>query len=122
MGYEIIKELAKQKGISLESIAKHANISYNSLSKIVRNTIKAPKYSTIRYIAEALDMSIDELSYTIGMTETPPNELQSAINITLDEQNIINQYRMLDSHGKEIIDFLLSKECDRCCGPHTNNK
>lgn len=113
MGYEIIKDIAKQKGISLNSIAEHANISYNSLSKIIRNTIKAPRYSTIRLIAEALNMSIDELSYAIGMTDTSPNNLHVSANITSDEQRLINQYRLLDEHGKELVQIIIDKECKR---------
>lgn len=114
MGYEVIKDIAKQKGISLDSIAEHANISYNSLSKIIRNTIKAPRYSTIKHIAEALNMSIDELSYAIGMTHISPEELHATINITSEEQKLIDQYRLLDKHGKELIQLVINKERDRC--------
>lgn len=113
MGYEIIKELAKQKGISLESIAEYANISYNSLSKIIRNTIKAPRYSTIKNIAEALNMSIDELSYAIGMTYTSPEELQIPANLTSEEQKIVDKFRLLDKHGQKIVKIVLNEEYNR---------
>lgn len=113
MGYEIIKELAKQRKMRLDDVAAHAGISYNSLSKIIRNTIKEPKYSTLSNIAEALGMTIDELNYAINPTVTPPHMLKAPVEITNQEQRIIEKYRLLDDHGRELVDTVLGMEVKR---------
>lgn len=77
MGYDAIKQIAKEKNISLEYVAKSAGITYNSLSQIMHNTIKEPQYTTILNIARALNISIDELAYRIdGFTHVDPSNYQ----------------------------------------------
>ena len=78
MDYGVIKTLAKEKGISLEKIAENADISYNSLSKIIRNTVAEPKYKTLTSIAHSLGLTADDLAILVGLsaptlTETPAN-------------------------------------------------
>jgi transcriptional regulator with XRE-family HTH domain len=113
MGYEVIKVLAKEKGKSLEYIANHAGITYNSLSKIIRNLVKAPKYATIMKISEALNMDINEFAYEIGMIDTLPKNLKSPKNITLSEHELIEKYRYISEHsseGKKVVDLLIEYE------------
>ncbi len=113
MGYEIIKKLAKEKGVSLDCIAQHAGITYNSLSKIIRNTIRTPKYSTLEKIAESLGMRIDELAYAMGMTNIPPDLLKAPFNITKEEEKLVKDYRMLDAQARNVIKIVLDNEIKR---------
>lgn len=122
MGYEIIKELAKQKKIRLDDVADHAGISYNSLSKIIRNTIKEPKYSTLSNIADALGMTIDELNFAINPTTTPPHMLKAPVEITNQEQQMIEKYRLLDEHGEELVNTVIDLEVKRSLSQRVKNE
>jgi transcriptional regulator with XRE-family HTH domain len=53
--------LRKQKGWSQEKLAQEAGISYNTLIKVERNGIKNPKIETVIKLADALNVSLDEL-------------------------------------------------------------
>ena len=53
--------LRKQKGWSQERLAQEAGISYNTLIKVERNGIKNPKIETVIKLADALNVSLDEL-------------------------------------------------------------
>jgi transcriptional regulator with XRE-family HTH domain len=53
--------LRKQKRWSQEKLAQEAGISYNTLIKLERNRIKNPKIETFIKLADALEVSLDEL-------------------------------------------------------------
>ena len=53
--------LRKQKGWSQERLAQEAGISYNTLIKLERSGIKNPKIETVIKLADALEVSLDEL-------------------------------------------------------------
>ncbi len=55
-----IKEIAKQKNITLKDISKNLNISYRSLQRYSAGT-REPNYKTIVDIANYLNVTVDEL-------------------------------------------------------------
>ena len=54
-------ELRKQKGWTQERLAIESGISYNTLIKLERNGIKNPKIETVIKLADALEVSLDDL-------------------------------------------------------------
>ncbi len=56
-----IKRIRKKSGFTLEKLARLANISNNTLVKIEMGMAKEPTITTIQKLADALDISIDEL-------------------------------------------------------------
>ena len=54
-------KIRKKKGWSQEKLAREANISYNTLIKIERNGIENPKIETVIKLADALNVTIDDL-------------------------------------------------------------
>jgi transcriptional regulator with XRE-family HTH domain len=56
-----IKRLRKKKGLTQEKLARMADIANNTLVKIEMGMAKEPTITTIRKIADALDVSIDEI-------------------------------------------------------------
>ena len=54
-------ELRKQNGWTQERLAIESGISYNTLIKLERNGIKNPKIETVIKLADALEVSLDEL-------------------------------------------------------------
>jgi len=61
MYLENLVALRKQKGWTQERLAQEASISYNTLIKLERNGIKNPKIETVVKLADALEVSLDEL-------------------------------------------------------------
>jgi len=58
---ENIKKARKKKGLTQEKLARLADISNNTLVKIEMGMAKEPTITTIAKIADALNVSIDEL-------------------------------------------------------------
>ncbi len=48
-------------GLTQQQLCHHANLSFSTLTKIERGAIKAPSIFTIQAIADALNVSLDEL-------------------------------------------------------------
>ncbi|MFC1658891.1 helix-turn-helix domain-containing protein [Candidatus Omnitrophota bacterium] len=56
-----IKKLRKKHGLSQEELAKKADITYSTLIKIESGANGNPTIKTLKKIADALDVSLDEL-------------------------------------------------------------
>jgi len=56
-----IRRLRRKKGLSQEKLARLADISNNTLVKIEMGMAKEPTITTVKKIAKALGVSIDEL-------------------------------------------------------------
>ena len=56
-----IKEFRKKHKVSQEELAKKAGITYSTLIKIESGVNENPTIKTMRKIADALDVSLDEL-------------------------------------------------------------
>lgn len=60
-------------GLTQQGLCQKANLSYSTLAKIERGAIKSPSIFTIENIAEALDITLDEL---LGRQPIKPAEKQ----------------------------------------------
>lgn len=58
---ENIRKLRTKKGLSQEKLARLADISTATLVKIEAGTAKEPTITTVTKIADALEVSIDDL-------------------------------------------------------------
>ncbi len=56
-----IKRLRQEKGISQDRLSKLADISLNTVVKIELNQSSNPTLETIKKLAKALNVSLDEL-------------------------------------------------------------
>lgn len=56
-----IKELRKKHKISQEELARKAGVTYSTLIKIESGVNDNPTIKTMKKIADALDISLDEL-------------------------------------------------------------
>lgn len=61
MNTERIKELMQSKDMSIYRLSKETGISDSSLGKILSGKVKDPRISTVKQIAKALDVKIDEI-------------------------------------------------------------
>ncbi len=63
-----LQQARQQAGLTQQELCQQAGLSYSTLAKIERGAIKAPSIFTIRSIAEALHISLDEL---VGLESAP---------------------------------------------------
>lgn len=58
---ENVKKLRKKKGMSQDKLAKRADVTLTNLVKIESGVNNNPTMKTLKKIADALDVSIDEI-------------------------------------------------------------
>ena len=58
---ENLKKYRKKKGISQDKLSKLADITYNTIIKIESGATYNPRVETLKNIADALGVSIDDL-------------------------------------------------------------
>lgn len=104
-----VKILKKQKGLTNDKLSAMTDIPLGTLSKILAGVTGDPKLSAAAAIADALNTSLDFLCN--GKADAPPS-----LSLSLNETILIKKYRALDEHGREICDFIISKEYDRIIG------
>ena len=56
-----LKSFRNKKGWSQEKLAREANISYHTVIKLEQRVIKNPRIETVIKLADALEVSLDEL-------------------------------------------------------------
>ena len=58
---EDIKRLRLKTGMSQDVLSKKANLSFHTISKIEAGSTPNPTIDTVKKIADALDVSLDDL-------------------------------------------------------------
>ena len=61
-----------------------------------------PQIETVKSIARALDCTLEDF-----------DDSPRVRTLSTDEYDLIQQYRLLDSAGQEVVRFLLTKELER---------
>lgn len=110
-----IKLLKSEKKITNDALSEMTGIPLGTLSKILAGISDSPKLSNIVAICDALDTSLE---YVVNGVPENTN------NFTLDrgEMRIIENYRALDQHGKELVTMVLDKEKERVArAPYTDH-
>ena len=101
-----IKQLKSQRKITNDMLSEMTGIPLGTLSKILAGFSESPKLANIVAICEALGCSLDYI-----ISGTPENHN----NYTLEEGEIrlIEHYRKLDTHGRELCALVVDKELQR---------
>jgi transcriptional regulator with XRE-family HTH domain len=58
---ENVRKARKKAGLSQDKLAREAGVAYNTVVKIESGENKNPTIETLRSIAKALDVSVDEI-------------------------------------------------------------
>lgn len=56
-----IKDLMKEKNMSIYRLSKETGISDSLLGKILNGKVENPRIQTVKHIAKALNVTIDEI-------------------------------------------------------------
>ena len=101
-----IKQIKSDKKITNDQLSDMTGIPLGTLAKILAGISDSPKLSNIVAICAALECSLDYI-----LTGIPEN----TNNYTLDEKEIalVENYRKLDKHSRELVAMVISKESER---------
>jgi transcriptional regulator with XRE-family HTH domain len=105
-GERLIK-VRKEHGYTREALAQSLKISKYTLRNYELGATE-PGHTFLKQISDFFHVSID---YLMGLTNEP--EILETFSLNASEQTIIKKYRDLDEHGREMVDFTLSKEYER---------
>ena len=101
-----IKKIKSAKKITNEQLSSMTGIPLGTLSKIMAEISDSPKFSNILSICDALDCSVNYI-----VTGEPDND--NNYKLETGEIRLIENYRQLDTHGRELVALVLNKETER---------
>ena len=103
---ERIKRVKNEKKITNDRLSELTGIPLGTLSKILAGISDSPKLSNIVAIADALECSLDYL--VSGVARNTNN-----YTLSFEEIELIEDYRSLDSHSRELTRMVIAKEKER---------
>lgn len=101
-----IKELRENKGLSRGELANLLGVTVGSISNY-ENEVSSPKEPILFKIMDVLKCDANYLFQDALDMPAMKN------SVSVDEYAIVEKYRNLDNHGKEMVDFTLNKEYER---------
>ncbi|WP_199794816.1 transcriptional regulator [Paenibacillus faecalis] len=112
-----LKQLREERGWSINQLAKAAEVSGSQISRIENGLRGVPKPQTIRKIAEALDVSYEELMNQAGYLESEYTTQKSGEDISVPEWATYKDKRdfkkMLEEDGELMFDGIPLDEEDK---------
>ena len=98
----IISEKRKQAGLTIDELAAKSGVPKGTLNKIINGYTRDPQIETVKSIARALNCTLEDF-----------DESPRVRTLSQEEYLLIQQYRLLDSIGQEIVQFIIKKELER---------
>ena len=99
---ERLRQLRKEAGYTKRALLKHMPLNYSTYANY-ESGIREPNFKVLQTIAKFYDVSMD---YILGATDDPSK-------LTDKECDYIKRYRILDAHGRRLVDFVLKVESER---------
>lgn len=104
-----IKERREELGLSQGDLAVKLGVGKTAISNYEQN-VSSPKETVLLKLFEALKCDANYL-YEDYLQESPYFDIKES------EKRILKKYRMLDAHGKKIMDMVLDEEYTRSITP-----
>ena len=101
-----IKELRENKGLSRNELANLLGVTVGAISNY-ENEVSSPKEPILFKIMDVLNCDANYLFQDALDMPAMKN------SVSVDEFERIKKYRLLDDHGKEIVNIVLEKEYER---------
>lgn len=96
--------MRKQSGMGLDELSEKSGVPKGTLSKITAGITKAPPLETMRSIVYAMGYTLQDLD----------DGMKSSNTLNKNEEEHIKKYRVLDGHGKRLVDLITETEYERC--------
>lgn len=103
--YDRLKESRIKSGLTQEQLAEKLGIAKSTLSGYESGN----REPTVATIAKVMDILNIDANY---LYQDETNSLTELV-VSLDEKALLRKYRILDDHGREMVDFTLEKEYER---------
>jgi len=105
---EKLNYLMEINSINKHILSKESGIPYSTIDNFYKKGYEKAKLPTIQKLAKYFDTTLD---YLIIDEITDVNYGKTyGFQISFEEMNHIEKYRVLSEHGKEIVDTLLNLE------------
>lgn len=101
-----IKQIKSEKKITNEKLSDLTGIPLSTVSKILAGISDSPKLSNMVLIARALGCTLDYI--VSGIPQNNNNYMLDS-----NEIDLVENYRQLDAHGKELALMVIHKEQER---------
>lgn len=101
MWLTVFNRLREKSGLSLDDLSERSGVPKSTLSKITAGITKSPSIETIKSLVYAMGYILADLD---------ENAVQE---FSQEEFAHIKKYRVLDTHGKRVVDHVLDDEYDR---------
>ena len=101
-----IKELRENKGLSRNELANLLGVTVGAISNY-ENEVSSPKEPILFKIMDVLNCDANYLFQDAFDMPTMKN------SVSVDEYEIVKKYRILDDHGRKMVDFTLEEEYKR---------
>jgi len=111
---ERLRLLRREKDISKRELVAMLPINYSTYANY-ESGFREPNSEVLQLLARHYNVSID---FLMGTTDNRMRADEIAI-LTDSEHKHISTYRLLDIHGKEMVDLVLNKEAERINFPNT---
>ena len=105
-----IKRLKNEKKITNEQLSDLTGIPLSTMSKLLAGISEQPKLVNVVAIARALGCSLDYLVNGDGECD---HESGNRYILAPDEAAVMEDFRSLDTHGKELVAMVIHKEKER---------
>ena len=95
-GYNTRNEFAEKLGIPSTTLRNY------------ETDVREPGHTFLKQISEFFNVSVD---YLLCLTDD--KEVLNSFRLRSSEQNLVEKYRLLDSHGQETVSYILDRELKR---------
>ena len=88
--------------MTIDELAAKSGVPKGTLNKIINGYTRDPQIETVKSIARALNCTLEDF-----------DDSPRVRTLSQEEYLLIQQYRLLDSIGQEIVQFIIKKELER---------
>lgn len=99
---EFVNQRRKELNMSVDDLVEKSKVPKSTVSKITAGINVNPTLNTVELLCKALECSLND---AVGYVEKN--------TVTIKEMAHIKKYRVLDEHGKDMVDTVLDKEHER---------
>ena len=99
---EFVNQRRKELNMSVDDLVEKSKVPKSTVSKITAGINVNPTLNTVELLCKALECSLND---AVGYVEKN--------TVTIKEMAHIKKYRVLDEHGKDMVDTVLNKEHER---------
>lgn len=123
---ERIKKARELRNMRLEDVSNDVKVAKSTIQRYEAGKIQTLKIPVIDAIARSLnvdpawlsgkDVPMERVSDSERFQQwsTAYNDSHNPLMVSENEKTIVEKYRILDDHGKKIIDLIIDEEYSRC--------